>query len=47
MRADNLARWPTGAAVDFDEAVAHHKALPQQKQLAAAMREAHAAAAAA
>ncbi|MEP7062543.1 MAG: hypothetical protein ABI881_09090, partial [Betaproteobacteria bacterium] len=42
MRDANLARWPTGAAIDFDEAVAHHKALPQKKQLAEAMRRAHA-----
>lgn len=42
MRAANLARWPTGDAVDLDEAVAYHHALPQHKQLAAAMRRAHA-----
>ena len=42
MRAANLARWPTGAAVDFDEAVAFHHAQPPHKQLAAAMRRAHA-----
>ena len=42
MRAANLARWPTGAAVDFDEAVAFHHAQPSHKQLAAAMRRAHA-----
>jgi methylaspartate mutase epsilon subunit len=42
MREVNLARWPTGAAVDFDEAVAHQKALPAKKQLAVAMRRAHA-----
>jgi len=42
MRAANLARWPTGAGVDFDEAVAYHRALPAHKQLALAMRRAHA-----
>lgn len=41
MRAANLARWPTGAAVDFDEAVAFHHALPPHKRLAGAMRRAH------
>ena len=38
MRRDNLARWPTGAQVDIDEAVAYHKAMPQAKSLARAMR---------
>ena len=42
MRAANLARWPTGAAVDLDEAVAYHHALPPHKRLALAMRRAHA-----
>ena len=41
MRAANLARWPTGASVDFDEAVARHHALPPHKRLADAMRAAH------
>ena len=40
-RAANLARWPTGADVDFDEAVARHRALPTHKRLADAMRRAH------
>ncbi|MGQ0749982.1 MAG: methylaspartate mutase subunit E [Betaproteobacteria bacterium] len=40
MRRDNLARWPTGAEVDFDAAVARHQALPRHKQLAWVMREA-------
>ena len=40
MRRDNLARWPTGAGVDFDAAVARHQALPKHKQLAWVMREA-------
>ncbi|HEY5367179.1 MAG TPA: methylaspartate mutase subunit E [Casimicrobiaceae bacterium] len=42
MRAQNLARWPTGADVDFDEAVAFQHALPEHKRLAVAMRRAHA-----
>jgi len=40
MRRDNLARWPTGDAVDFDEAVALQKALPPHKQLGRVMRRA-------
>lgn len=42
MRAENLARWPTGALVDLDEAVAYHKALPPHKQLSHVMRKADA-----
>jgi methylaspartate mutase epsilon subunit len=41
MRTDNLARWPTGARVDFDEAVSYHRAMPAHKRLADAMRRAH------
>jgi methylaspartate mutase epsilon subunit len=40
MRRANLARWPSGADVDFDEAVALHKALPQHKQLGWVMKKA-------
>jgi methylaspartate mutase epsilon subunit len=40
MRRDNLARWPTGAEVDFDAAVARHQGLPRHKRLAWVMREA-------
>ena len=40
MRRENLARWPTGAEVDFEAAVARHLALPKHKQLAWVMREA-------
>ena len=40
MRRENLARWPTGAEVDFDAAVERHKGLPRHKQLAWVMREA-------
>jgi methylaspartate mutase epsilon subunit len=40
MRRQNLARWPTGAEVHIDEAVAFHKALPPYRNLAYAMRRA-------
>jgi methylaspartate mutase epsilon subunit len=40
-RKANLARWPSGADVDFDEAVALHRSLPAHKRLADAMRRAH------
>ena len=40
MRSANLARWPSGAAVDFDQAVALHKGLPKHKQLGWVMRQA-------
>ena len=40
MRRENLARWPTGAEVDLDEAVARHKAMPREKQLGWVMRQA-------
>ncbi|MBT7942359.1 MAG: methylaspartate mutase subunit E, partial [Alphaproteobacteria bacterium] len=40
LRCDNLARWSTGAEVDFDEAVAFHKSLPNHKQLGWIMRRA-------
>ncbi|MPZ44309.1 MAG: methylaspartate mutase subunit E [Betaproteobacteria bacterium] len=40
MRRENLARWPTGAGVDFEAAVARHRALPRHKQLGWVMREA-------
>ncbi|HUY01724.1 MAG TPA: methylaspartate mutase subunit E [Rhodocyclaceae bacterium] len=42
LRQENLARWPTGTRVDLDAAVAYHRALPPHKQLAKAMRDAHA-----
>ena len=42
MRRVNLARWPTGAEVDIDEAVAFHKSLPKHKQLGWVMRKADA-----
>lgn len=40
MRKKNLARWPTGAEVDLDEAVAFHTSLPQHKRLGWVMRQA-------
>jgi methylaspartate mutase epsilon subunit len=40
MRRENLARWPTGAAVDFDAAVARQRSLPEHKQLGKVMRRA-------
>ncbi len=39
MRRENLARWPTGAGVDLDEAVDFHNNLPRHKQLAWVMRK--------
>ena len=42
MRRENLARWPTGAEVDIDEAVAYHQAMPAHKNLSAVMRMADA-----
>ena len=40
MRRRNLGRWPTGAEVDLDEAVAFHNSLPDHKRLAWVMRKA-------
>ncbi|MDH5748493.1 MAG: methylaspartate mutase subunit E [Rhodospirillales bacterium] len=40
LRRDNLARWPTGAGVDLDEAVAFHQNLPDHKKLPWVMRRA-------
>lgn len=40
MRAANLARWPTGAEIDLEEAVAFHKGLLRSKQLGWVMRQA-------
>ncbi|HZQ59999.1 MAG TPA: methylaspartate mutase subunit E, partial [Casimicrobiaceae bacterium] len=40
MRAENLARWPTGAKVDLDQAIAVQRALPPHKQLGPVMRRA-------
>ncbi len=40
MRRVNLARWPTGAEVDLEEAVDFHLSLPAHKSLSAVMRKA-------
>ena len=40
-RKANLARWPTGRDIDFETAIARHRALPPHKRLADAMRRAH------
>jgi methylaspartate mutase epsilon subunit len=40
MRRDNLARWPSGAGVVFDQAIEVHKRLPRHKQLGWVMRRA-------
>ena len=40
LRAENLARWPTGAEVQFDEAVDYHLSLPEHKRLTSVMRRA-------
>ena len=42
MRKQNLARWPTGAGVDFEAGVERHKSLPRHKQLAWVLRAADA-----
>ena len=39
-RRENLERWPTGAQIDIDEAVAFHNGLPKHKRLAHVLREA-------
>ncbi|HSO06323.1 MAG TPA: methylaspartate mutase subunit E [Pelomicrobium sp.] len=40
MRAENLARWPTGKEVRLEEAVALHRELPRHKCLPYVMRRA-------
>lgn len=42
LRAENLARWPTGAEVDLTEAVEYHLSLPNHKRLPWVMRQAEA-----
>jgi methylaspartate mutase epsilon subunit len=42
LRKENLARWPTGAEIDLDEAVAYHLTMPEKKRLPAVMRKAEA-----
>ncbi|HSV92496.1 MAG TPA: hypothetical protein VLH81_05450, partial [Desulfobacterales bacterium] len=40
QRAEALASWPTGAAVDLDEAVVYQSRIPESRRFAGAMREA-------
>lgn len=40
LREENLARWPTGAEVDIEEAVDYHLSLPAHKRLPAVLRQA-------
>ncbi len=40
IRRENLERWPTGAQIDIDEAVAFHNSLPKHKRLSYVLREA-------
>ena len=42
LRAENLARWPTGAEIDLDEAAEYHLSLPDHKRLPWVMRQAEA-----
>ncbi|MSQ54840.1 MAG: methylaspartate mutase subunit E [Betaproteobacteria bacterium] len=42
VRRDVLAKWPTGAAIDLDEAAAWHKAMPETKNTAWRLRQARA-----
>ncbi len=42
LREENLARWPTGAEVDLDEAVYYHQSLPDHKRLPWVLRQAEA-----
>ena len=39
-RAEALASWPTGAAVDLDEAVAYQSRIPEPRRFSFAMRDA-------
>ena len=40
IRAEVLQTWPTGKDIDFEEAVAYQKAIPESKNFAVAMRKA-------
>jgi len=40
LREENLARWPTGAEIDLDEAVEYHLSLPDHKRLPWVLRQA-------
>lgn len=43
VRREVLARWPTGAEVDLDEAAAYHREMPEAKRTANVLRGARAA----
>jgi hypothetical protein len=40
-RRDVLSRWPTGKEVDFEEAVAYHRGLPDSKNFTKVMQGLH------
>ncbi len=42
LREENLARWPTGAEVDLEEAADYHRSLPDHKRLPWVLRQAEA-----
>lgn len=42
VRRSVLAKWPTGAGVDLDEAAGYHRAMPQTKNTAWRLRQARA-----
>ena len=42
QRKEVLAQWPTGKDVNFEEAVAYHKALPEEKVFSAKLNKAKA-----
>ncbi len=41
QREEVLKQWPTGSAVDFEEAIAFHKSLPEEKRFPVQMLKAH------
>ena len=40
MRKDILTQWPTGAEVDFEEAIKYHESIPAKKQFAKRLTQA-------
>lgn len=40
LRTEVLAQWPTGKDVNFDEAIAYQKAIPESRRFAAKLRKA-------
>ena len=40
-RKEVLSKWPTGKEVDFEEAVAYHKSLPEHKHFTKVMQKLH------